>query len=305
MTEMSSTETIAGTKRPRWKHPFPARLILLALGLLLTGCAVRMATVANLVPAGGTDVTLVVAADTHVGAEGIDPVNRRQIAAMNALAGTPWPMELGGKVAEPAAVIIAGDLTNHGFAGQWKQFKALYGQTSEGGLLKYPTMLLSGNHDRHVPLIRPAVDGVRRKHGALRYSRDFGDLHVVCLDEYPDAAGRRWLANDLAAVGRRLPVLLVLHYSITGPYSQHWSEKDKTAFGDTIAGFNVIGIFHGHYHGSGRYRWRGYDVFNVGSPRHAAHSFAAVRVTDTHLYVASWNYDASAWRWQYVTRINR
>ncbi len=251
---------------------------------------------------GGLDVTFLVAADTHVGAKGLEALNRKQIDAMNALPGTPWPADVGGKVAEPKAVIVAGDLTDFGSAGQWQTFAKLYGHTGDDGLLAYPVLAGTGNHDRRTPIYRPALAGVKRRHGGLRYGVDWGDLRVVCLDDYPDAAGRRWLARDLAAAGRR-PVVIFFHYSILGPYSGSWKQADKDAFAKVIAGHNVIAIFHGHFHGSGHYRWRGHDVYNVGSPRHGDHSFAAVRVTDTQFVVAAWDWDLRRWRWRHAKRI--
>ena len=282
-----------------------ARLLAPLLGLAAAGGCAEPVEIADRRPVGGLDVTFLVAADTHCGADGIETLNRKQIDAMNALPGTPWPADVGGRVATPKAVIVAGDLTNRGLGSQWKQFQRLYGRTGKDGLLKYPVKICSGNHDRHVPIFRPAVAGVKQRHGGLCYSWDWGDLHVVCLDEYPSAANRRWLARDLAAVGKRLPVVIWFHYPLLGPFADFWKDKDKDAFARAIEGFNVIAIFHGHYHGSGHYRWRGRDVYNVGSPRHSDHSFAAVRVTDTRLTVAEWNWDARGWQWRHAKPIGR
>ena len=293
-----------GSRRGRFVR-IPILMLALVALVLRGGCVSRPTALVGPPLAAGADVTFFVTADTHLGAEGIERVNREQIEAMNALPGEPWPVDIGGSVAEPRAVIIAGDLTDHGLATQWNRFEALYGRDGGDGLLRWPVKILSGNHDRHVPLIQPAVRAVGQRHGSRRYSWDWGDLHLAALDIYPDAAGRDWLATDLAAVGRRRPVVLFLHYSITGPYSNSWDDADKLAFSETILPYNVIAIFHGHYHGSSHYRWKGRDVFNVGAPRHAVHSFAVARVTETHLHVGSWNYDLSAWQWRFVNRIER
>ncbi len=277
--------------------------ILLALAGPAGGC-VDPPAVADRPLLGGIDVTFFVAADTHFGARGIEQLNRRQIEAMNALPGTPWPGGLAGTVAAPRAVLIAGDLTDHGLGGEWRQFVQHYGSSGRDGRLRYPVRECTGNHDRRVPLLRPVLSGVRGRHGGLTYSWDWGDVHVACLDEYPDAGNRRWLRRDLAAVGRRRPVVIYFHFPLLGPYSDFWSEGDKQAFAEAIEGYNVIAIFHGHFHGSGHYRWAGRDVYNVGSPRHGWHSFAAVRVTDTRLAVASWNWDRGRWQWWHAKAIN-
>ena len=253
-----------------------ARWLILAFAL--TGCSGPV-TVVDRVPAGGTDVTFFVAADTHFGFRNIADLNKAQIVAMNSLPGTAYPPRIGGAVARPKGVLIAGDLTEDGTLAQWKQFVAHYGLTGGDGLLAYPVYEGTGNHDRESFLFQPVLSGVRKRHGSLTYSWDFGDVHLICLDLYPSAANLRWLKRDLAAAGRELPVVVYFHYSILGPFSDWWGRREKQAFARAIAGFNVVGIFHGHFHGSGQYRWAGHDVYNVGSPRHGWHSFAVVRVT--------------------------
>jgi len=275
---------------------------MLAQCLLPMACQDPPLEVVDREPAGGTDVTFFVAADTHFGHEGIAALNKRQIETMNRLPGTGYPARIGGKVARPLGVLVAGDLTEYGRGTHWDEFVEHYGLTGRDGLLKYPVYEGTGNHDRDILLYRPALSGVKKRHGDLTYSWDWGDLHLVCLDIYPTAANLRWLKRDLARVGRKLPVVVYFHYPLLGPYSDPWSDKEKEAFRETIDGFNVIAIFHGHYHGSGHYTWAGYDVYNVGSPRHGDHSFAAARVTDTRMSVALWDWDRGRWRWGHVKR---
>ena len=278
---------------------------LLILAFALMGCPGSAPVVVDRVPAGGTDVTFFVAADTHFGFENIAALNKAQIAAMNSLPGTAYPRRIGGTVDEPRGVLIAGDLTERGTSGQFKEFVAHYGLTGADALLKYPVYEATGNHDRDMILLRPVLAGVRRRHGSLTYSWDCSDVHVVCLDLYPGAGNLRWLKRDLAAVGRKLPVVIYFHYSILGPFSDWWRDREKRAFARALANYNVVGIFHGHFHGSGHYRWAGRDVYNVGSPRHGGHSFAVVRITDTTMTVASWNWDFNRWQWAHSKRINR
>lgn len=275
------------------------------LALVAAGCGGPGPIATDREPAGRTDVTFFVAADTHFGFRNIAALNRAQIAAMNALPGTAYPARVGGVVAAPRGVLIAGDLTEGGTAAQWRQFAAHYGLTGAEGVLKYPVYEGTGNHDRDLIVLRPVLDGVRKRHGALTYSWDWHDLHVVCLDLYPNATNLRWLKRDLAAVGPKLPVVIYFHYSLLGPFSDWWSDREKEAFRRAIAPFNVVGIFHGHFHWSGHYRWAGYDVYNVGSPRHGWHSFAAARVTDTTMTVASWNWDRGRWQWAHRKQIRR
>ena len=258
-------------------------------------------------PAGGTDVTFFVAADTHFGAQGIAERNARQVQAMNDLPGTPLPTAYGGApVHQPLGLLVAGDLTNSGRRDQWNQFVKHYGLTGSDAPLKYPVFECAGNHDRQALLFRPVLDGVKARHGGkLIYSWNWGDVHLVCLDLYPDAAALRWLRKDLAAVGRKLPVVIYFHYSILGPFSEWWTDRERQAFAEALQGYHVVALFHGHYHASQHYTWRGYDVYNVGSPRHNMHSFAAVRITDNTLTVASWNWDRGGWDWVHRKPINQ
>lgn len=282
------------------------RGLLAVVVACLAGCDLaEPVTVSNRDRAGGTDVTFFVAADAHLGADGMLPLNRLEIENMNDLPGTPYPADIGGRVDRPLGVLFAGDMTDHGRSGEWKTFEQLYGLTGREGLLKYPVFEGTGNHDRVLPLLECVPGAVRERHGGLTYSWDWADVHVVCLDLRPDAGDLGWLRRDLAAAGGRVPVIIYFHLSILGPYSDWWPDSEKEAFAKCIEDYNVIAIFHGHYHGSYAYKWKGLDVFNIGSPRHSAHRFLAVRVTDAALTVAAWDWDRRQWDWTFPRRINQ
>ncbi|MCE5279506.1 MAG: metallophosphoesterase [Planctomycetaceae bacterium] len=280
------------------------------------GCAARMLPASGSPPspppAGPRDVTLFVAADAHYGASmpngslSIDQLNQRQIDAMNTLSGRAWPGG-AGKVAPPRAVLMLGDMTDNGAPWQWNAFVRDYGRTGAEGLLKYPVYLCSGNHDRYTVFYWPVLQGIAQRHGSLIYAWDCSGVRMICLDRNPTAESCRWLAAELAAVGAARPVIIYFHYGLSGPYSgeEWWKQSDKDCFAAAVAGYNVIGVFHGHYHGSEHYVWRGLDVYNVGSPRHRTHSFAAVRVTDTTMTVASWDWSRQGWAWAYSKNISR
>lgn len=240
------------------------------------------------------EVTLYAISDTHFGAEGIEARNRRMIEQINAMPGREYPT--GGKVAAPVAVLHAGDITDMGLEGQWKQFEKLYGRTGTEGLLKFPIFETFGNHDTET-IIGPVPGHVRKRHGATIYSWDEGPLHIACLGKYPDSVGVEWLKKDLARVGTKKPVLFYFHYGLEGPFSDWWSPAEKEAFAKAIEGFNVIGILHGHYHMSGKYQWKGYDCFLIGSPRHSSHRFLVIRVTDARMGVYAWDWDRERWDW--------
>lgn len=241
-----------------------------------------------------SELTFFVTADPHFGADGLVERNRRQIRAMHELPGTPMPEELGGTVGRPSAVLVAGDLTDFGTSGQWAEYLEHYGP---GGLLGYPVYECTGNHDRFFPLGSPALDGVRARHGDLLYGAALGPLRVISLDLYPDTASQEWLARQLGRIGRGVPVVLFFHYTLAGHFSDWWSEQDKDSLARVIQGYSIAAIFHGHAHDSRHYVWRGHDVYNVGSPRHAWNSFAVVHVAKGVWSIASWDWKDGLWVW--------
>ena len=264
---------------------------------------------------GESGVTFFIVADPHIGAKGSVPFVTAMIEGMNTLPGTPYPWGVRGKVDEPRGVLIPGDLTDFGTPGQWKTYVRLFGLTGTEGLLRYPVYEGTGNHDRYMPLYKPVLKGVRRRQiptsmpasrpvtswpaarGRLEYSWDWDHVHLVCLDDYPDEAASRWLARDLAAVGRERPVVIFFHYvaAETTPGKSYWNGPPKQVFLETIYGYNVVGIFHGHWHARGYRRWEGWDVYNVSAPRAWDPTFQVVRITRKTMTVTTWDWKSKQW----------
>jgi cytolysin (calcineurin-like family phosphatase) len=256
------------------------------------------------------DLTFMVTSDTHAGYSekivmpghpegvGVEAANAVVIAAMNELPGTLLPPALGGVVGQPRGVLVAGDLTETGQAIEWARFEAMYGLTGKEGWLHYPVYEGAGNHD--VWGGKYVNQQVAKRHGGARYSWDWNDVHVVCLGEAPNAEDLAWLREDLAATGPGTGVVLFFHYPLEGPTARHnWfgSGPFPDELDRVLTGYDVLGIFNGHFHTSGMYRWRGRDGYLEGSVKHAWHSFSVVHVTDTRFTVASYNYDRRAYWW--------
>ena len=252
----------------------------------------------------GRDITFLAAADAHFGVDGIEARHRVQIAAMNSMEGKAYPDAIGGVVGRPLALLYAGDLTELGLASEWRKFVAFYGLTGKDGLLNFPVFEGTGNHDR-LPFPSWFRGDIRERHGSLPYSFDIADVHFVCLDEYPHAGNLRWLMHDLNAVGRDVPVVIYFHYALGGPFSENWSEEEKEAFAEAISGYRVLGIFHGHVHSSRHYKWKGYDVYLIGSPKHSKHRFLVGHISDRTMTVAAWNWDQQRWDWHHEKSIGR
>jgi len=259
---------------------------------------------------GGLDETFFFVADTHFGYRDGDytntPLLKRLVTTLNDLPGTSRPPLLGeGAVAEPHSVIVAGDLTEDGTADEWAMFRDHFGLGRDDAMLRHRVYESVGNHDYHAGDIVAGHVAVR--HGHIRYAVDVGDLRVLCLGDGPDVGGLEWLRETLAETGTERPILVYLHYPIIGPYS------DTSSFGKSLRrwqmlhalrGFNVIGIFHGHFHASGAYRFLGFDVYNVGAAKHGSNSFAVVRVTDDEMTVGSYNWQHQTWWWAHRKSIN-
>jgi 3',5'-cyclic AMP phosphodiesterase CpdA len=250
---------------------------------------------------GGLDVTFFVTSDTHFGVRGIERWHQMVVDTMNGMPRHPLPSALGGKVAKPRGVLITGDLTDNDKPEQWRAFAKFYGLTGKDGELHYPVYEAVGNHD-----FWNARQEEKKRHGELWYSFDFDDLHLVCLGEAPTDETLDWLERDLRGIASDVPLVVYMHFPLLGPYSDTWFKREHhdERLGRVLDGHNVVAIFHGHFHGSGSYRWHGYDVYNVGSAKHSARSYAVAHVTDTSLEVASYNYELRDWWWWHEKPIN-
>jgi 3',5'-cyclic AMP phosphodiesterase CpdA len=142
--------------------------------------------------------------DPHLGADWLDrdpvPALAAAVEAVEALRP------------EPDAVLVSGDLAEHGAEAEYAQARELLGR------LRGPVYVLAGNHDDRA--------GVRKHFGLagaggepIRYSVDLGPLRLVVLDttrpgEDPgalDAERLDWLDAELTAAPAQ-PTLLAMHH---------------------------------------------------------------------------------------------
>jgi Icc protein len=143
--------------------------------------------------------------DSHIGAEWTeadDPVAGLAAAVESVRSMRP----------HPDAVLLTGDLADHGTDAEYEQLRELLGP------LEAPLYLLPGNHDDRRALRRhfgvPGADG-----DPVQYSADLGPLRLVVLDttrpgEDPgalDAERLGWLDAELAAAPEQ-PTLLAMHH---------------------------------------------------------------------------------------------
>lgn len=328
-------------RQSRWLLGMPAVWAAVALLVCLTGgCSqndmgppppAARAVPAEATPAraaeagsfrGPRDVTFYVTADTHFGASvrlgpstHLNPaatsrrvelreVNEHVVAELNAMAGRDYPDAIGGKVSRPRGLLVAGDLTEQGRKEEWQQFLRCYqGEDGRGGV-NVPVFEVIGNHDGGGPVKQASC----QRHGGCTYALTWDDVRIIALSDGPDGEGLAFLRRELERHGPQRPVVLFLHFSLAGPFSRfHWfGDGDyRTKLRQTIAGYRIVAIFHGHFHGSGHYRWHGVDTYNVGSVKHHQRSFAVVRIGDEQLSVSSWNYEGGYWWWWHAKPLGR
>lgn len=241
-------------------------------------------------PAIAADITFFAYSDCHIGAG--DPPKRSTpvVDWINALPGTAYPEPIGGKVAAPLAVIMSGDLIDHGshpdkYQGEWDDYIADFGVNGEGRC-KFRVFEGMGNHDWNPNLFvygKIRERNVRRLELGLiqqvsdngyHYSWDWEGIHFVNLNIFP---GNGWfgeadpynsgahdpmfsrdflekdLRKNIGDSGR--PVILIHHFR---PIDENWwtySAADQ--YQRIIQDYNVIVIMVGHQGGGVDNRWRG------------------------------------------------
>jgi Icc protein len=154
----------------------------------------------------------------------------------------------------PGAVLVTGDLTEHGAAGEYEQVRELL------SALAMPVHVLGGNHDDRDALRasfpRPDADGED-----YRYATRCGPLRVVVCDT--TLAGRvegslaperlAWLGARLAE-DRAAPTIVAMHHPPLLMGIPAWDEiglpdADRAALGEVVAAHpQVRRIVAGHVH---------------------------------------------------------
>lgn len=246
--------------------------------------------IALCLPGLAADITFYAYSDCHFGAGDPPKKSTPVVDWINALPGTDYPEEIGGKVDKPLAVIMSGDLIDHGnhpekHPVEWQNYIAEFGVNGEGKC-RFPVFEGMGNHDWNPNLF--AYNKIRERNerrmelGFIRkvsengyhYSWDWDGIHFVNLNIFP---GNRWhgeadtyssgahdpmfsrayleedLRDSVGDSGR--PVILIHHFR---PIDENWwtfSAADK--YHQIIQDYNVIMIMVGHQGGGVDNTWRG------------------------------------------------
>jgi 3',5'-cyclic-AMP phosphodiesterase len=154
----------------------------------------------------------------------------------------------------PDAVLVSGDLADHGADAEYEQVRELLAP------LQAPVYVLPGNHDDRRGLHRhfgvPGADGE-----PVQYSVDLGPLRLVVLDTTRpgedhgalDAERLEWLDAELAAA-QRLPTLVAMHHAPVTTGIPVWDDvglpaADRQALAEVVARHpQVRRLVSGHVH---------------------------------------------------------
>jgi Icc protein len=191
-------------------------------------------------------LVLVQLSDCHVGADwGDGDAVLRLAAAVDAV---------GALQTSPAAVLLSGDVVDHGAAAEYEQARDLLAP------LAAPLHVLPGNHDDRAELRRCfGLPGAGDE--PVQYAVDLGPLRLVVADtQRPgdergelDAARLSWLDSTLAEAPD-MPTLLALHHPPITTGVPAFDEvglpaPDRHAFAEIVAAHpQVLRILAGHLH---------------------------------------------------------
>lgn len=291
-----------------------------------------------------TDLTVFVVSDTHFTENKLpSKVCKAGIQAMNCLPGTAYPPELdSATVAAPSAVLVCGDLcdggskqttwatdnptcfSNRNYRDQWCGFDYCFpvgGASCDNNRLKYPVYATAGNHDWlrwcgfSLGTTQYVVNKLKYRYASfcnaakcnVYYSFDLDGIHFACLGCYPDQCVLGWLKSDLASIGCRVPVVLFQHYDFKAKTGEKWWKNDeRKSLADTINGYKIIAILHGHTHATCHYTWNGYDVYDDGTLGKKG-DIGVLHITDSYVDYANYrvtcdddgNRTGGSWQWSY------
>lgn len=238
--------------------------------------------------------TIYLISDIHVGNDEVYQYKKKLIASL-----------IEQVKADPEAlVIIPGDLTDHGHGkATFLCFPCLCMNTTDGSdevqqfidevynPLKKVTKNLyisHGNHDESTDnMSYPMLDFVKKVQGADKngfYSFQKNNLTFVCLGKYPNSAGINFFQQVITATKDEFPYVVFYHYNMEGPYSDFWTDQEKTNFKNFINDKNVSCVLHGHIHQTASTLiYTNQQKYVVAMSGAATDSFAKIVITSSNI----------------------
>lgn len=200
-----------------------------------------LAVPADIDPPGTDQFSFMVVGDSHVG---------------NPAGGVLRDALMAAKSFGDSFILVAGDITDNGDIGQFRQFRTLF---SEQGL-QYRAAI--GNHDIYFT----GWDTWKDEIGRSIYSFNADNVHVVVLDTANGILGKdqiNWLRNDLSAATQAHKVVMT-HYPVwNGRFASIFrmsSDEETAILKDLFFKTGVRLVVSGHFHG--------YDEITIGGVKY-------------------------------------
>jgi len=182
-------------------------------------------------------------------------------------------------------VIVAGDLTDHGFDGQetCKCLFPFFGSNSSctggkkinelemmrtdfidkiDGTAYAELILCHGNHDTYNGAGRtPVLDYIKTRFGNTHYTFQTRGIWFFVCGLYPSQEICSWIYNEMEEkkMNKDTPLIFIFHYNFS---SNDWTEQEKQVFLRTIKYKHVLCIIAGHSHESSQTIWNCFPVFS-------------------------------------------
>jgi hypothetical protein len=239
-------------------------------------------------------VTFLGWSDQHVTTQGEAEHLKPAIDAMNALAGTAYPQEIGGKVDRPAFVFGGGDITEWPTAAARDAYNELITKR-----LKIPAYDLVGNHDEGGKSPSETIKKwIVSRHGAVSYSLESGGVRFIAAhSQYNEelnnpaqpihADAIAFIRAELAKIPKTQPTVVALHLCFDAITNR---EELATAFGES----NVILVLGGHYHKATVNEYRGCRFVQLPSPQSTT-QFTVIRLGPDRLVAIPYDYKLGKW----------
>ena len=232
--------------------------------------------------------------DQHVKTDGNVSKLIPFVAAMNQMPGTPYSEKIAGKVAEPAFVIGAGDVT------EWPTNAAMRGYDSLlKNNLKWKAYDVLGNHDDGGRAFSPTMlNWSKRRHGGLSYVFEAFGVKFIALWSKFDPRGKPsqpltkealdYLRKQLAKTPNEQPVVLFTHLC-------HDAMTNRDELVETVGKANVILVLGGHYHYSSVNKYRGLTFVQLPSPKSKYTEFTVLRISSGRLLAMPYDFVKKEW----------
>lgn len=245
-------------------------------------------------PVRAEDLTFVCWSDQHVTTAGDARHLHPAIDAMNNLAGTEYPADIGQKVERPAFVFGCGDITEWPSAAARKAYDELITRR-----LKIPSFDVAGNHDEGGNSPSDTIkQWIILRHKALRYTFEQRGVHFLAVySEYNEALNNpaqdisknalEFIRTELGKIPKGKPAVVALHLCFAAITNKDDLVK---AFGDA----NVILVLGGHYHKPTVNEYKGYRFVQVPSPQSTT-MFTVIRIGSERLVAIPFDFKTGKW----------